>query len=316
MPDNVVVVGSSNTDIAIQLQEMPGPGETVLGGNLSIARGGKGANQAVAAVRAGADVTFICRIGADVFGENSITGFVEDGLDVSRIIRDPKVPSGVALIFVDRRGENSIAVAPGSNGGLSRDDIDANRYVISTARVLLMQLEIPLETIESAARIAAEKNIPVILNPAPARRLSDDLLRNVSILTPNETEAEMLTGVHIENEKDAERAAGLLMKKGTNAVIITMGARGAYLFSNMRGKLLPSYDVKAVDTTAAGDVFNGALAAALCTGRDLETAVKFSNAAAAISVTRMGAQPSIPYRKEIEDQIKNGVLKDQGGLRK
>ncbi|MDR3627589.1 MAG: ribokinase [Ignavibacteriaceae bacterium] len=305
MSKKIVVVGSSNTDMIIQLKRLPKPGETIVGGVFTTAAGGKGANQAVAAVRAGGDVTFICRIGSDMFGDTSFKGFINDRLDISGIIRDEKEPSGVALIFVDEKGENSIAVAPGANGKLSPDDIYKMKDIIVTADILLMQLEIPLETVEAAAKIAAENNVRIILNPAPARHLSDSLLEKISIITPNETEAEILTGVAVNNEEDAEKAAKVLMQKGVETVIITLGSKGAFAFNKTFKEVIPSYKVKAVDTTAAGDVFNGALTVALSEGKNLKDAILFANAAAALSVTKLGAQPSAPYKSDIKEMLNN-----------
>jgi ribokinase len=305
MSKKIVVVGSSNTDMIIQLKRLPKPGETIVGGVFTTAAGGKGANQAVAAVRAGGDVTFICRIGSDMFGDTSLKGFVNDRLDISGIIRDEKEPSGVALIFVDEKGENSIAVAPGANGRLLPADIHKMKSLIAGADILLMQLEIPLETVEAAAKIAVENNVQIILNPAPAQHLSDSLLEKISIITPNETEAEILTGVSVNNETDAEKAAKVLMQKGVDTVIITLGSKGAFAFNKTFKEVIPSYKVKAVDTTAAGDVFNGALTVALSDGKNLKEAILFANAAAALSVTKLGAQPSAPYKNDILNMLNN-----------
>jgi ribokinase len=299
MSKKIVVIGSSNTDMIIKSKRIPQPGETIIGGKFTTAAGGKGANQAVAAARAGGDVTFISRIGMDILGDNAINGFVKDGLNVSNIIRDKEEPSGVALIFVDEKGENSIAVAPGSNAKLSPGDINNNQSVIAGADIILMQLEVPIEAIESAAEFAFENKVKIILNPAPARPLSNSLLEKISIITPNETEAELLTGITVNNEEDAERAAKVLLEKGIDTVIITLGSRGAFVFNNEYKELVPSYKVKAVDTTAAGDVFNGALTVALSENKNLKDAVLFANAAAALSVTKLGAQPSAPYKKDI-----------------
>jgi len=305
MSKKIVVVGSSNTDMIIQLKRLPKPGETIVGGVFTTAAGGKGANQAVGAVRAGGDVAFICRIGADMFGDTSLSGFINDGLDISGVIKDNEKPSGVALIFVDEKGENSIAVAPGANGELKPDDIRNKSSIIAGADLLLMQLEIPMETVEAAAKVAADNNVRIILNPAPAQPLSDSLLKKISIITPNETEAELLTGVPVNNEADAEKAAKILIQKGVETVIITLGSKGAFVFNNNFKELIPSYKVKAIDTTAAGDVFNGAFAVALSEGRELKDAVLFANAAAALSVTKLGAQSSAPYRRDIINMLNN-----------
>jgi ribokinase len=299
MKSRIVVVGSSNTDMIIKLKRIPRPGETVLGGEFLTAAGGKGANQAVAAARAGGKVSLIARVGRDTLGDEAIAGFIRDGIDVSHITHDPRTASGAALIFVTQDGENSIAVASGANIKLSPADVRKARRVIAHAKVLLMQLETPLDTVGVAAELAAATGALVILNPAPARPLPDRLLRQISILTPNESEAELLTGIRIKSIATAEKAAVRLRRRGVQAVVLTLGARGGLIADSQGTRLVPGFKVKAVDTTAAGDVFNGTLAVALTEGRSIEEAVRFANAAAAISVTRMGAQPSAPRRREI-----------------
>ena len=304
MKKSIIVVGSSNTDMIIQLDRIPRPGETILGGEFVTAPGGKGANQAVGAARAGGNVTFIARVGQDIFGEQAIAGFVKDGINVNYVFRDKIAPSGVALIFVAKDGENSIAVAGGANGRLSSTDVMKAKKVFASASVLVMQLETPLETLQTAAELAAKTGVRVILNPAPARPLPDKLLRHVSIITPNETEAELLTGIKVKDETSAAKAAAKLRARGVQTVILTLGARGAFIADAKQNQLVPGFKVKAVDTTAAGDIFNGALTVALAEGQSLNQAVRFANAAAALSVTRMGAQPSAPKRPEIEKFLK------------
>jgi ribokinase len=289
----------------VQTPRIPRPGETILGGTFNTAAGGKGANQAVACARAGGDVTFVARVGRDMFGDQALEGFCLDGINLDHVIRDDTAPSGVALIMVDDHGENSIAVASGANGNLSVADVEAAGDAIETASIVLMQLETPIETIEAAAALAFKNNVQVILNPAPAQALSDALLRQITILTPNETEAEMLTGMGVQNETDAGKAAQVLIDKGVTSVIITMGASGAYVHSREFQGMVPGFSVNPVDTTAAGDTFNGTLAVALAEGRSLAEAVTFANAAAAISVTVLGAQPSAPNRTAIEQFLKN-----------
>jgi ribokinase len=289
----------------VQTPRIPRPGETILGGTFNTAAGGKGANQAVACARAGGDVTFVARVGRDMFGDQALEGFCLDGINLDHVIRDDTAPSGVALIMVDDHGENSIAVASGANGNLSVADVEAAGDAIETASIVLMQLETPIETIEAAAALAFKNNVQVILNPAPAQALSDALLRQITILTPNETEAEMLTGMGVQNETDAGKAAQVLIDKGVTSVIITMGASGAYVHSREFQGMAPGFSVNPVDTTAAGDTFNGTLAVALAEGRSLAEAVTFANAAAAISVTVLGAQPSAPNRTAIEQFLKN-----------
>jgi ribokinase len=296
----IVVVGSSNTDMIIGIDHLPQPGETILGGKFSTAPGGKGANQAVAVARAGGEVTFVARVGQDMFGDKAINAFLEDGIHAEYVTRDPVAPSGVAMIFVAKDGQNTIAVASGANALLAPDDVRKAAHAFHGADSVLMQLETPLESVQAAAETAARIKVPVILNPAPARKLPVELLRRVSILTPNETEAELLTGISVMNEPSAAQAAELLLAQGVQTVIITLGARGAFLANASVRQLVPGFRVKPVDTTAAGDVFNGALAVALAEGKPLAEAARFSNAAAAISVTRLGAQPSAPRRMEIE----------------
>jgi ribokinase len=299
-PKRILVVGSSNTDMIIKLDRIPRPGETILGGEFATAAGGKGANQAVGAARAGGAVTFIARVGKDMFGEQAAAGFQKDGINVDYVLRDDTSPSGVALIFVAKDGENSIAVASGANGKLSPADVEQAKAAFAGAGVLVMQLETPLETVQAAAELAARAGVRVILNPAPARPLPEGLLKLVSILTPNESEAELLTGVKVADESSAAQAADKLLATGIRTVIITLGAKGAFLADGGEKFLVPGFKIEAVDATAAGDIFNGALAVALTEEKPLREAVRFANAAAAISVTRLGAQPSAPTRREID----------------
>jgi ribokinase len=295
----VLVVGSSNTDMVVRVPRIPGPGETVLGGTFAMAAGGKGANQAVAAARAGGEVTFIARLGDDFFGEQALAGFAADGLETRFVIKTPGLASGVALIAVDERGENSIAVAPGANALLSAEDVIRAEASFAAADVVLLQLESPPDAVEAAVRLAEEKRVPVLLNPAPARPLDDDLLRRVAILTPNEHEAALLAGSKTDGEPDIGRAASRLRKRGPETVIVTRGGKGVFVSAPVLEGPLPAFSVRPVDTTAAGDVFNGALAVALGEKRPLAEAIRFAQAAAAISVTRRGAQPSAPTRAEI-----------------
>ena len=295
----IVVIGSTNTDMVIKTDHLPMPGETILGGEFFMNPGGKGANQAVAASRLGGDVAFISKTGNDIFGEQSVENLRREGVNTEKMVVDQENPSGVALITVDSKAENCIVVAPGSNITLKPDDIDKANKQIGMAEIVLLQLEIPIETVEYAARIAYRNNKKVILNPAPAQKLSDSILKTIHILTPNETEAEILTGVKVTNTETAEKAAQILKKKGVEIVIITMGANGAFIHIESLSELIPAPEVKAVDTTAAGDTFNGALAVAVSEGFNIEEAVKFANKAASIAVTKFGAQASIPYRSEV-----------------
>jgi ribokinase len=297
----IVVVGSSNTDMIIKAPRIPKPGETVLGGQFSMAAGGKGANQAVAAARAGGEVAFIAKVGVDFFGERAIKSFNIDRIDSSLITKDKEMPSGIALVFVGEEGQNSIAVAAGANARLGRKEIEKSKDAIAGAGILLMQLEIPVDTVLAAAQIASANGVKVILNPAPAQKLSPKLLKLVSILTPNEFEAEVLTGIRISDDRAAGAAGDSLLSQGVETALITLGPRGAFLASQGVRKLVPGFPVRAVDSTGAGDVFNGALAVGLSEDMPMYAAVKFANAAAAISVTRLGAQPSIPRRREIEN---------------
>ncbi len=297
---HIVVIGSSNTDMIIRVPRIPGPGETILGGEFFTAAGGKGANQAVGAARAGGRVKFIARVGRDMFGERAVAALKHEGIDVRNVLRDPRAASGAALIFVAKNGENSIAVAGGANAKLSTADVKRAAGAIAGAASLVMQLETPLASVHLAATLAAKAGVPVTLNPAPAQPLPSSLLKLITILTPNETEAELLTGIKVNGVAAAAKACAKLRARGVRTVILTMGSRGAFVSEPSGSRLVPGFKVKAVDTTAAGDIFNGALSVALTEGRSLDDAIRFAHAAAAISVTRWGAQPSAPQRSEIE----------------
>ncbi|HUQ64929.1 MAG TPA: ribokinase [Flavitalea sp.] len=295
----ILIIGSSNTDMVINSTHLPAPGETIIGSAFFMNPGGKGANQAVAAARLGGPVTLICKTGNDIFGKQAAENFKNEGINISYMVEDTLNPSGVALITVDDSGENTIVVASGANGTLSRTDISPFVKVISNASILLMQLEIPVDTVQYVAEAAKSKNVKVILNPAPACNLPDGLLKNLSIITPNEKEAEMLTGIQVINIDSAKDAAKALAAKGVKTVIITLGAKGALIYDGNTFEHVKAIEVKAVDTTAAGDIFNGALAVALYEGRSLIEATEFACKAAAVSVTRKGAQSSAPFRKEL-----------------
>lgn len=296
----IVVVGSSNTDMIMKLPRIPLPGETVLGGEYLTAAGGKGANQAVAAARAGGAVSFVARVGTDTLGAEAIAGFEREGIEVTHVTRDAAAASGTALIFIGANGENSIGVASGANGRLSVADVERATTTLREGRVVLLQLETPLETVTAAARLAKAAGAQVVLNPAPAQALPAELLREISLLTPNEHEAATLAGVPVTDEASARVAAARLLELGPRAVVVTLGAAGALVATAESIELVPAFKVEPVDTTAAGDTFNGALAVALAEGKSLRDAVRFGSAAAAISVTRLGAQPSAPKRAEIE----------------
>ena len=295
----IYVIGSSNTDMVVKTEKLPMPGETVIGGTFFMNPGGKGANQAVAAARLGGRVTFIARVGADLFGSQALQQFQNENIDTRFVTQDPEFPSGVALIGVDRQGENTIIVAPGSNRQLNVKDVANAFESIAEKSIILIQLEIPQETVEFAILSGKKKNCDVILNPAPVQPVDNSALRNLSIITPNETEAEMLTGIRITDLKTAEQAARQLHQAGVPNVIITLGSKGAFVSTGSNGKLVAAPKVTAVDTTAGGDCFNGALAVALAEGMKIEEAVAFACQAASLSVTRMGAQSSMPYRKEV-----------------
>lgn len=296
----IVVIGSSNTDMVVKVPHIPAPGETIMGTGFMSIPGGKGANQAVAAARAGADVTFIACVSDDAFGKQAVENYRKEGIDTSCIKVQPATHSGIALINVAEDGENSISVAPGANSHLLPEDIHGFEDAFDGAKMVLAQLEVPMETVEMAAEIAYMKGIPFILNPAPGTAISETLLNKISIITPNETEAAIITSRKDFSEKDIPGMAGEIFEKEGITVLLTLGSKGVYLKTFDFEGIIPGYKVKTVDTTAAGDVFNGALAAALAGGMDLKEAVDFAQRAAAISVTRMGAQPSVPHLGEIQ----------------
>jgi ribokinase len=297
MKPKVVVVGSANTDMVVQVESIPFLGETVLGGKFINAQGGKGANQAVAATRLGAEVTFIARLGCDALGRTSASAYQTEGINTDFIIWDAEAPSGVALIMVNRNGENIIAVAPGANARLSPADVRAGESVIRTADTILLQLEIPLDAVQTAMDLAHKHHVRVILNPAPAIHLPDSILHEVDILTPNETElAIMASALALHGEDVAKKLSEKLQKQ---TLIVTVGAKGAIVYKAGSEYLVPGFTVRAIDTVAAGDAFNGALAVALSRGDKLLDSVHYANAAGALSVTRIGAQPSLPTAEEI-----------------
>lgn len=296
----IMVVGSSNTDMVVKTDHLPYPGETVLGGKFVMVSGGKGANQAVAAARLGARVTFIARLGSDVFGDQALENFRREGIDTQFIVRDPDEPSGVALIFVDAHGENVIVVAPGANCALSPDDINPAVDCLSTCDTIVLQLETPLETVQHAAGLAHEKGVRVVLNPAPMYPdgLPESLLRQVDLLVPNESETRMLLGLDADRVLDADVAKGLL-DMGVEQAVVTLGSKGALIVTREGAEYITCPKVEAVDTTAAGDAFTGAVAVALASGMGLVQASRLAVKAASLSVTRIGAQSSLPTVGEL-----------------
>ncbi|MCU8585375.1 ribokinase [Erwinia pyrifoliae] len=296
----LAVLGSINADHILNLAHFPRPGETVIGKQYQIAFGGKGANQAVAAARSGADMAFIACVGEDDIGGRIRQQLANDRIDVASVAVISGGATGVALIFVNGEGENTIGIYAGANAALTPERVLEHQQTIAQAQVLLMQLESPLDSVLAAARIAQHHHTRVVLNPAPATQLSDELLALVDIITPNETEAQILTGIAVNSDEDAARAAQKLHEKGIATVLITLGSRGVWLSEQGNGHCVPAFSVAAVDTIAAGDTFNGALMTALLEQRPMTESVRFAHAAAAIAVTRHGAQPSIPWRDEID----------------
>lgn len=297
----LAVLGSINADHILNLAHFPRPGETVIGQKYQIAFGGKGANQAVAAGRAGADIAFIACVGADDIGERVCQQLAQDKIDTQPVEVIEGESTGVAMIFVNGEGENNIGIYSGANAALTPAYVARHQQVIAGADALLMQLESPLDSVVAAASLARQHQTQVILNPAPATALPDSLLALVDVITPNETEAEILTGIAVRNDEDAARAAAALHNKGIPTVLITLGRRGVWLSEKGQGQRVAGFDVKAVDTIAAGDTFNGAFITARLEGKAMLDAVRFAHAAAAIAVTRSGAQPSVPWRAEIDD---------------
>jgi len=296
----IVVVGSSNTDMVVKTKNIPTVGETVTGGDFVMAAGGKGANQAVAAARLGAAVTFVAKVGEDMFGDRAIEGYKAEGINVDHISRDPENATGVALILVDEHGENLISVASGANHALTIEEVEQAAERIQAADILMLQLETPLDVISRAAELAADAGVSVILDPAPApdSPLPASLLGHVTYITPNETEAQRLTGVAVDDESSARQAAQKLLERGTRSVVVTLGAKGSLVVGD-ETLFVPAQRVEALDSTAAGDAFNGGLAVALAQGETLSEAVRQASLVGAVSVTRMGAQPSLPTREQI-----------------
>ncbi|MCX8052540.1 MAG: ribokinase [Armatimonadetes bacterium] len=296
----LVVVGSSNIDMVVKAERIPCPGETLLGNEFAMVPGGKGANQAVCAAKLGADVKFVARVGDDVFGETSLANFHRVGVNTEFVIKDTDHPSGVALIVVDIAGENAIVVAPGANHALTPADVDRAAEAIRVADVVLLQLEIPSETVTHTIDLARALGVRVVLNPAPIRPISRETLAKVDVLVPNQHEAAYLVGAPSGLELEAELAARKLIELGARAVVITLGSNGAYVADESGGHFVEAYKVTAVDTTAAGDAFTASLACGIAEGMSLIDAARFATKVAALSVTRLGAQSSMPSRDEVD----------------
>ena len=296
----VIVIGSSNTDMVVRSEHLPRPGETVLGGGFMMAGGGKGANQAVAVAKMGHPVVFAAAVGKDIFGEEAVARYKSYGIDTTYIVRKD-TPSGVALILVDASAQNSISVALGANNELMLEDVMPALDIVEEGDIVLLQLEIPMSTVEACIGVAAAKGARVILNPAPAAKVGTAALFKLYLITPNQTEAEILTGVEVNDEASAVKAAEALCALGVKKVVITLGSEGALLYEDGKAEIIPARKVEAVDTTAAGDVYNGAMCAALAEGMSLRESLRFATKASAISVSRVGAQPSIPSRTEVDN---------------
>jgi ribokinase len=291
-------------DLVVKSPRIPAVGETILGEDFIMTPGGKGANQAVAAAKLGAEVYFITKLGDDIFAEQSLKNFKKEGVNTKYVVQTKEAPSGIALITVDDAGNNVIVVAPGANQKLSPDDVKKAESDIASSGALVAQLEVPLETVEFAAQLANESGVLFILDPAPAQKLSPELLKMVDVLTPNETEAQILTGIEVTSNRDSAcTAVKKLLEYGVKSVILTMGANGFLLGTDDEMEFVPAVKVNAVDATAAGDAFTGSLAVGLAQGKTLANSALFANYVAALSVTKMGAQSSMPTREAVESFI-------------
>ncbi len=303
---NILVIGSSTTEMIFRAPVIPGKGETVMGTSFNMSPGGRGVNQAIAAARAGGEVVFICRTGNDLFGEQLIEVLQQNNINTTNVIRDKKLASGISSIIVDAAGNSGITITQGANANLSEKDLLHAQLVINSGDILLLQLDIPVETIRFAADLARSSGARVILNPAPALPVSDELLKSISILTPNASQAEILTGITITDERSAELAGRILLERGLNRVIITLRSKGAMVIDNGGAEHVPGFEMNSVDTSVVSDVFNGSLVVALSEGKNFYEAVLFANAAASISASRPGAIASIPTREEILELVKTG----------
>jgi len=301
MGKKVVVFGSFVVDLTSRSKGLPLPGQTILGTRFMMGPGGKGSNQAVAAHRAGADVTFVTKIGRDMFGRVATDFYTRENMDTTYVFEDDQKETGCALVMVDEdSAQNAIVVISGACANITDADIEKARPLIESAGILLLQLEVNFDALLKVVDIAHAAGVKVILNPAPARELPEELYAKLDMVTPNETEAEILTGVHIENYDDAERAADVFLSKGVKEVVITMGYQGAFATDGRRSEFYPRIEVEAVDTTGAGDAFNGGLVMALSEGKDLFEAVRYANVTGALSVTKPGTAPAMPRRSEID----------------
>ena len=307
---NILVIGSLNADLVVRAPRFPAPGETIRGEDLVTVPGGKGANQAVAAARLGTDVAMIGRVGADSFGASLVENLKQNHVDATHVTRDMSAATGTAVIVVDSHGQNSIVLSPGANAKVKPADVEPASFSDPSAgsgqrvKLLLLQLEIPIETVVHAARLAKQNGVRVLLNPAPARELPDELLSNADYLLPNETELNLLAGKSVSDIASVETAARSLVTRGAKNVIVTLGANGALIVSKDATKHIPSFKVNVVDTTAAGDAFIGGFAVALLNGKSLEDAVQYACACGALAVTKFGAQPSLPTKQEVEEFLK------------
>ncbi len=297
--NKILVLGSSNTDMTVRTQRIPIPGETVLGGEFKMSAGGKGANQAISAKKLGGDVSYVCKVGNDMFGDGSVSHYKSEGLDVEGILRSDK-PSGVALITVDDEAENCIVVASGANLDFTDEDLEKCRPALESCDILLMQLEIPVDIVCKAAKIACAAGALVVLNPAPYTELPESIFKDIGLFIPNRNELANFAGIEVTDEASARSAVKVMMEKGVGKVIVTLGGRGSLVFDGDEVSPVKAFKVNAVDTTGAGDCYCGGLCVALAEGKSLKEASEFASAASALSVTKLGAQTAIPTREEVE----------------
>lgn len=316
MNKKIVVFGSFVVDLTGRTPHLPVPGETVMGSAFVMGPGGKGSNQAVAAYRAGGDVMLATKVGKDVFGTVATDFYKKEGMDTSYVLEDPEKETGCALIIVDEgTAQNEIVVISGACGNITLEDVESLRSLIESAGILLVQLEVNFDALFRVIDIAHDAGVPIVLNPAPAAPIPDEVLRKIAIVTPNETEAQILTGVKIETEEDAQKAADVFLKKGVSQVVITLGSMGAFASDGKKSQLLERIKVDAVDTTGAGDAFNGGFVMALAEGKDLFTALRYGNVTGALSVTKLGTAPAMPFREEIEMLYNQVYVQEQKGER-